>query len=74
MALVFLNEVFICKYDLPALILIIFGSSLIILTANFAMVDYSVELLKDNLCSFKSIIFFAFTLLLLYTTFILVRK
>lgn len=68
MALVFLNEVFICKYDLPALVLIIFGSSLIILSANFAMVDYDVAILKTNLYSVKSIAFFAFTLCLLYTT------
>lgn len=68
MALVFLNEVFICKYDLPALVLIIFGSSLIILSANFAMVDYDVAILKTNLCSVKSLAFFAFTLCLLYTT------
>ena len=73
MALIFLNEVFICKYDLPALILIIFGSSLIILAANFTMVDYSVALLKTYLFSVKSIVFFAFTLCLLYATFYFVN-
>ena len=34
LAIVFLNEVFICKYDLPALALIISGSICIILTAR----------------------------------------
>ena len=36
MAIFFLNEVFICKYDLTALFLIILGSSCLILTANFS--------------------------------------
>lgn len=72
-ALIFLNEVFICKYDLPALILIIFGSSLIILAANFAMVDYTVAILKTHLCSVKSIAFFTFTVCLLYTTIYIVK-
>lgn len=42
LALFFLNEVFICKFDLPALLLIMLGSTCIILTANFSDTPSSV--------------------------------
>jgi len=69
LALVFLNEVFICKFDLPALLLILLGSWLIIHTANFSDVELTVSIIKDNLCSFKSIVFFGFTFCLLNVIF-----
>ena len=65
MALVFLNEVFICKYDLPALFLILLGSFLIIYTANFTERELSVSTIKENFVSFKSITFFGFSFCLI---------
>ena len=46
LALCFLNEVLICRYDLPGLFLIISGSACIILTANFSDVESSVAIHK----------------------------
>ena len=74
LALIFLNEVFICKYDLPALFLIILGSCLLILTANFSEVPNTVEELKHKLSSIKSICFFSFVFLLLNVTICVLKQ
>ena len=73
-ALLFLNEVFICKFDLPALFLIILGSSLIVLTANFTDTTLSVQELKESLTQLKSIIYLAFVFCLLNCTFWVVKS
>ena len=46
---------------MPALILIIAGSCGIILTANFAEVTYTVEILKESMTTAKSMVFTIFT-------------
>ena len=74
LSIIFLNEVFVCRYDLPAMTLIIAGSSCIILTANFSDLPLSVEILKDHLSSAKSIGFYAFTFTLLNLAFIAKRR
>ena len=51
LARVFLKEVLVWKYDLPALTLIILGSTCIILTANFSEAELTVESLKNDLTS-----------------------
>ena len=73
-AIFFFNEVFICKFDLPALFLIILGSIMIILTANFSLVQYDVDSLKHHLASVQSSAFFAFTVILVNLTFYLVKR
>ena len=67
LAIIFLREVFIWRYDVPALILILSGSAWIILTANFTEVDLTVEILKSHLSSIKAIIFLVsvFTLMII---------
>ena len=67
LAIIFLREVFIWRYDVPALILILSGSSWIIITANFTEVDLTVEILKSHLSSIKAIIFLVsvFTLMII---------
>lgn len=69
MAIVFLKEVVVCKYDIPAITLILIGSSCIILTANFSEDDLTASKIKESLSSVKSIGYFAFTLLLINVTF-----
>ena len=73
-ALCFLNEVFICRYDLPALLLIIIGSICIILTANFNEVPSSVDSHKENLTSIKTISYGCLVLILLNITFFSVKR
>ena len=68
-----LNEVFICRYDLPALTLIIIGSIFIILTANFSDVVTSVSIHKENLTSIKTLVYFILIFILLNVTFIFVK-
>ena len=74
LAIVFLNEVFICKYDLPALALIISGSICIILTANFTEHDGSVAKHKENLSDIRSVCFFACVGVLIYLTICLLKR
>ena len=68
-----LNEVFICAYDLPALLLIISGSICIILTANFSDTASSVAIHKENLTSIKTLAYMVCVFLLLNLTFVFVK-
>ena len=74
LSMIFLKEKIICKFDLPALMLIIAGSACIILTANFSELTSTVAILKDHLTSGKSIAFFACTFTLLNFTFFVVSR
>lgn len=74
LSIIVLKEVFVCRFDLPALILIIAGSMCIILTANFSDVESNVATLKGHLSSGKSIAFYSFTFILINLTFIAVRR
>ena len=74
LSMLLLKEVFVCKYDLPALFLIILGSSLIILTANFSEVPKTVKMLKADLSDLRSIVFFACVFLLLSVTYFMLKK
>lgn len=70
----FLNEVIICRYDLPALFLIIIGSVFIILTANFDEVPSSVASHKEDLTSIKTILYGCLVFVLLNITFFTVKR
>lgn len=70
----FLNEVIICRYDLPALFLIIIGSVFIILTANFDEVPSSVASHKEDLTSIKTILYGCLVFVLLNITFFTVKS
>ena len=74
LAITFLREVFLWRYDLPALFLIICGSSCIILTANFQDVPLSVTTLKQHLTSIKSIAFYSFAFSLLTGAFFVQKR
>ena len=74
LAIIFLNEVFICKYDMPALFLIILGTVCIILTANFDDHVSSVAVHKENLSDVRSMCFFVCVGVLLYLTFCILNR
>lgn len=74
LSMVFLKEVFIWRYDLPALILIISGSTCIIMTANFSELHLDVDTIKGCLTSVKSIAFYVVAFMLLNCTFVVVKK
>ena len=74
LAILFLREVFIFRYDVPALILILSGSTWIILTANFTEVDLTVDILKSHLTSVKAIIFLVFVFTLMIITHFVEKK
>ena len=74
LAILFLREVFIWRYDLPALFLILAGSSWIILTAKFSEDDLNVEILQSHLSSAKAILYFVFAFVLLNVTFFVVKR
>ena len=52
-----LGEVFICRYDLPALLLISAGCITIVLNANTSQTEYSAEDVKDLLKSPRTLSF-----------------
>ena len=74
LSIIFLKEVIIWRFDIPALTLIICGSSCIILTANFSDLELTVQMMKDHLTSGKSIAFYVFTFILINASFYLIRK
>ena len=74
MSLIFLKEVCIVKYDVPAIILILIGSACIILTANFQEVELTGEEIKEKLTSIKSIIYEVVTVVLIAVTFIVLNR
>ena len=74
LAIVFLKEIFIWRYDIPALFFIILGSGFIILTANFQEVEIDVAELKSLLSSPKSIIYFTFVFFLIIATFCVKKR
>ena len=74
LAIIFLNEIFICNYDLPALALIISGSICIILTANFSEHEGSVAKHKENLSDIRSVCFFSCVGVLIYLTICLLKR
>ena len=74
LSIIFLKEVLIWRYDLPALTLIICGSSCILLSANFSDLPLTVAMMKDHLTSGKSIAFYAFTFVLINASFFIVRR
>ena len=74
LSIIFLKEVIIWRFDLPALTLIICGSCCIILTANFADLTLTVQLMKDHLTSGKSIAFYIFTFIMINSSFFVVRR
>ena len=74
LSIIFLKEVILWRFDLPALTLIICGSSCIILTANFADLTLTVQMMKDHLTSGKSIAFYIFTFILINTSFFILRR
>ena len=74
LAIIVLNEVFICKYDLPALTLIIMGSVCIVMTANFTEHVSSVAVHKENLSSIRSVCFYACFGLVFYLTVCLFKR
>lgn len=74
MAIFLLNEVFICKFDLTALFLIILGSACLILTANFNDQEYSTEVLKKDLMTPKSICYFVLVFLIVNLTFYVLKN
>jgi len=41
-----LNEKFVCRYDMTAMILILIGSGLIVLQSNFSEYSYTAEQVK----------------------------
>ena len=51
LAIRYLQEKFICKYDLPSFILIILGCTTIVALSNQEETDYSPERIKDLLTS-----------------------
>jgi len=74
LAILFLREVFIWRYDLPALFLILMGSTWIILTAKFSEDDLTVDILQSHLSSVKAILYFVFAFVLLNVTFFVVKR
>jgi hypothetical protein len=46
LAIVMLNEKFVCRYDMTAMILILIGSGLIVLQSNFSEYSYTAEQVK----------------------------
>ena len=74
LAIIFLKEVFICKYDLPANALIILGSVCIILTANFDEHIATVAVHKKNLSDIRSVCFYIGMAVLFYLTVCLLRR
>ena len=74
LSMIFLKEKFICKFDLPALLLILAGSSCLILTANFTELPFTVETLKVNLTSIKSFAFWALTFAFLNISFFVLKR
>ena len=74
LAIIFLNEVFICKYDLPALSLIILGSVCIIMTANFDEHIATVAVHKEHLSDIRSICFYIGMAALFYLTICLLKR
>ena len=74
LAIIVLNEVFICRYDLPALTLIISGSVCIIMTANFSEHVSNVAVHKENLTSIRSVCFYSCVGLIFYLTVCLFKR
>lgn len=74
MAIVFLKEVVVYKYDILAITLILLGSSCIILTANFSEDNLTASKIKESLSSVKSIAYFGFTLFLMNVTFFVLKR
>jgi hypothetical protein len=46
LAIVMLNEKFVCRYDMTAMILILIGSGLIVLQSNFSEYSYTAKQVK----------------------------
>lgn len=74
MAIFVLNEVFICKFDLTALFLIILGSACLILTANFNEQAYTTEVLKKDLVTPKALCYFVLVFLIVNLTFYVLKR
>ena len=74
LAIIVLNEVFICRYDLPALTLIIAGSACIVMTANFSDRVSNVAVHKENLTSLRSVCFYSCVGLVFYLTVCLFKR
>ena len=55
LAIVMLNEKFVCRYDLTAMILILIGSGLIVLQSNFSEYSYTAEQVKQLLIGYKAL-------------------
>lgn len=74
LAIVFLKEVCSVKYDVTAIILIMIGSACIILTANFQEVELKMSDIMECLTSAKSITYYAFMILLISVTFMVLNR
>ena len=74
LAIIVLNEVFICRYDLPALTLIISGSVCIVMTANFSEHVSNVAVHKENLSSIRSVCFYSCVGIVFYLTVCLFKR
>ena len=69
-----LKEVFVVRYDLTAIILILIGSSCIILTANFSEVVIKMKHIRKLLTSPKSMVYYSFTVVMIIGAFVLLNR
>ena len=69
-----LKEVFVVRYDLTAIILILIGSSCIILTANFSKVVIKMKHIRKLLTSPKSMVYYSFTVVMIIGAFVLLNR
>lgn len=68
-----LGEVFILKYDLPALIFICLGCVLLVLNANTEQSTYTAQDVRDLLSSTRTICFFAISFFLTLLSFCILQ-
>ena len=67
-SILLLGEIYILKYDLPAMVIIVVGTILTILQSNFEETHYSAEDIKTLLASPAAIGYFIATALILIFT------